>query len=63
MNISLRELYILMECAKFVLRVKNAPIGITNESICEAVNRIVDKMNKVEIEVKIKAKKAKKSKK
>lgn len=52
MQISLRDLYILLECGKHCLRIANPSISISRENIEFTVNRLINQLDDVKLEIK-----------
>ena len=51
MKINAKDLYIVLEAAKYTLRLCNLNIGYTHEGIQLAVNNIIDSLGTLEFEV------------
>ena len=52
MEISLRDLYILLECGKHSLRFLNSSVMFTREDISDVVNRVINQLDNVKITIK-----------
>jgi len=52
MQISLRDLYVLLECGKHCLRIANPSISISRENIEFTVNRLINQLDDVKLEIK-----------
>jgi hypothetical protein len=51
MNITLRDLYILLECGKYVLRIQNQGTGFKTEIINEIVDKVINELNNIKTNV------------
>ena len=52
MQISLRNLYVLLECGKHVLRIANPSISFSRENIEFTVNRVISQLEDIKLTVK-----------
>jgi hypothetical protein len=52
MKISLRDIYVLLECGKHVLKFANPTVSVSRENIEFTVNRLISQLDDVKFEIK-----------
>ena len=52
MQISLRDLYVLLECGKHCLRIANPSVSVTRENIESAIYRLVNQLDDIKLTIK-----------
>jgi hypothetical protein len=52
MEISLRDVYVLLECAQHDLRIINPSLRFDKETIAEVVERVINKLDSLKLTVK-----------
>lgn len=51
MIVSLRDLYVLLECGKFALRIHGNPTGFDVETVREVVNKLINELDNIKVDI------------